>query len=239
MEIEFIPKKKNYEFILEAYPPVKSIQDLPQWFKDIPMGTVENNDLTARKCPAIKDLISTGFIIPLWSRLRLKSRYDENGQYIGQEWDFAAAEATNEDISHHMGTHTYEQHQGMRIGRTANKLILKIQLPYYIKVPKGYNIMYTDPFYHFRQDIRCMSGIVEADKWGYITFPFELINQDFVMEPGVPLVHCFVYKRDDNDLILNHRNGTDKEYKDIDKKWRTNFLNSDDYRTSINIFEEE
>ena len=210
MEIEFIPKKKNYEFILEAYPPVKSIQDLPQWFKDIPMGTVENNDLTARKC-----------------------------QYSGQEWDFAVANATNEDISHHMGTHTYEQHQGMRIGRTANKLILKIQLPYYIKVPQGYNIMYTDPFYHFRQDIRCMSGIVEADKWGYITFPFELINQDFVMEPGVPLVHCFVYKRDDNDLILNHRNGTDKEYKDIDKKWRTNFLNSDDYRTSINIFEEE
>ena len=54
----------------------------------------------------------------------------------------------------------------MDIETTMYAQILKFQLPYKIIVPEGYSILYQDPFYHFRKEIKCLSGVVEADKWG-------------------------------------------------------------------------
>ena len=96
--------------------------------------------------------------------------------------------------------------------------ILKFQLPYKIIVPEGYSILYQDPFYHFRKEIKCLSGVVEADKWGFVAFPFSLEQSDFYLEAGTPLVHCFVFKRESEKIFLIKRSGTDEEYEHIRKQ---------------------
>jgi len=75
-----------------------------------------------------------------------------------------------------------------------------------------------------------MSGIVQADKWGMVTFPFSIENENFIMEAGTPLVQCFIYKRNEDKINLTVRNGTSEEYKQIDKQTRELFLTEQTYR---------
>ena len=74
--------------------------------------------------------------------------------------------------------------------------------------------MYVDPFYHFRKEIRLLEGLVEADKWGYITFPFSIQEKEFILPAGTPLIQVIPYKREKEKLKLEIRKGTEKEYED-------------------------
>jgi hypothetical protein len=228
MKIEVIPTKKLYEPFLELYPPVQANKMLPDWYKSQKGGNKtsmylahmdnEETGYTAKKCPAIQDYLSEGFIIPLWGDLayNYKTKIDGSDE---SNWYFSPADATNEPLKVHLSYHTENQTEGMDIGRTSGGLTLKIGLPYRFIVPEGYSILYQDPFYHFRGGIRCLTGLVEADKWGYITFPFDLLEDRFLLEAGTPLVHCFLVKRDEDKLELNLRNGTELEYKESRETW--------------------
>ena len=219
MKIEVIPTHEKYEQFLELYPPIQSNKELPDWYKNMNLGNKKSmynsfhngiweGSYTAKKCPAIQDFLSSGLIIPLWSDLVYKE--DKNGS----DWYFTAPDATGDKLSEHLSYHSDYQTDGMNYGKTFGGLTLKIGLPYRFIVPKGYNVLYQDPFYHFRGKIRCLTGLVEVDKWGYITFPFEILEKDFLLEAGTPLVHAIFYKRDNTKLEINCRKGTEQEYKE-------------------------
>ena len=229
MKITVIPRFKKFENLLKLYPPQPANKFLPKWYKEISLGDLDykgrlsephnqfNNTTgisTAKKCPAIQDLITTGLILPLWGNLYFKTNRDENKNINNQRWDFTAKDLfEQDDIDHHIQFHDYEQTKGMDLNRNFRGGIFKIMYPFKFILPKGYNVIYSDPFYHFRKDIRALTGMVEVDKWGYITFPFETISDNFVMKTGTPLIHAFFYKRKDtNNMDLEIRNGTQKEY---------------------------
>jgi len=231
MKIEVIPLEKKYKHFLEYHPPVKANKILPEWYKKLNLGTVEGSyfsyvdgretGLTAKNCPAIQDIVSTGFIIPLWSDFAFDTVDVIKGDVKEkrQSWYFTAPDAVNEKLDQHLTYHDNYQIGEMDIGtEIGSGKVLKITLPYRFKVPKGYNIMYTDPFYHFRRDIRCLSGLVEADKWGSVTFPFSIEKEKFFIKAGTPLVHCFLYKRSDVNFQLNVRlDVTEKEEEHMNK----------------------
>jgi len=114
----------------------------------------------------------------------------------------------------------------MDLKKTMDGKILKINLPYYIEIPEGYSIYYSDPFYHFRNEIRCLSGIVEADKWGFISFPFEILKNDFVLKAGEPLIHCHIFKREDSKLKLNNLYLSEDEYNKVINKLKIHFVDN-------------
>jgi len=243
MNIEIIPVKKEYEYFIDRYPPVLSNKFLPEWYKKAKINTSDlhwineinpslESPITAKSCPAIQDTVAEGLIIPLWGDLKLyTSEEDEN---IGgvQYWDFTAREAAGEKLEpNHLYYHSKEQLEGMPLGLTKDNRLMKISLPYKIVVPEGYNIYYTDPFYHFRNDIHIMNGVVEADKWGYITFPFSVLKDDFLIKAGTPLVQCFIYKRNEEKINLNIRNGSSEEYKNNDYEIKDVFVSGKNYRT--------
>lgn len=78
-------KNINIEFstfdalLLKSFPPVTSNKILPKWFKDTNPNIVvdqtsvfESYDAgTIRKCPAINDYLSSGYIVPLWTDLEV------------------------------------------------------------------------------------------------------------------------------------------------------------------------
>jgi len=233
MDIKFIAKNKKYEPVLKLTPPVFSNQVLPEWYKKLTRTEILDNGLkgkTAKKCPAIQDILSSGFIIPMFTKLEFVSTKNEDGIITQQNWHLGIAAATGDDISSHLDYHHPYQTKGMDLNRTVDNTVLKLSLPYRIVVPEGYNIKYSDPFYHFRKDIRCLPGIVEADKWGYVAFPFEILSDNFIIEPGTPLIHCLVYKRDEP-LNLIMQEGTQKDYDEIYNDFFELFSSDVNYRT--------
>lgn len=244
MDITIIPKTKDREIFLELYPPKLSNEFFPDWYKKIKLGTDKASwvrhhigddfadklnlgpGYTAKKCPAIQDTVTAGLIIPLWGKLYIGHEYDNEGNPIEMYYAFTGDQFNNHK---HITTHEPYQIEGMNVGTRPDGRILKIELPYKIIVPEGYNILYSDPFYHFRNDIKCLTGIVEADKWGYVTLPFSVENLECIVEAGTPLIHVLIYKREDK-LNLNIRPGTDKEYKDINIEMNKFYLEEKDYR---------
>jgi hypothetical protein len=228
MDITVIPKEPKYKVLLEKFPPVLSNKNLPEWYKNMKVGDKLHNEMnffeptegafTAKKCPAIQDLVSTGIIIPLWGDLFFKTERDSKGDIEKQNWYFSAADAFEERLEKHLNSHNKVQTEGMPIKKAIHDRVLKLTCPYNFIVPEGYNILYTDPFYHFRQDIRCLSGLVEADKWGFVSFPFEVLKENFVTDAGTPLVQLHIYKRESEKINLILRDGTEEEYNSIENK---------------------
>ena len=190
---------------------------------DSELSETGDDIVTAKKCPAIQDMLTEGIILPMWGNFFFKTLYDEDGNPVNQKWNISTARAYGENADAMIGLHTHHQTKGWDVGRTLDGTLLKMACPWKFIVPKGYSLLYIDPFYHFRQDIRLLSGLVEADKWGQITFPFEFINQDkFMIEAGSPMVQVIPIKRESLEIV--NRFGTDKEYKhndDMMKKYHT------------------
>lgn len=226
MKIDVIPIKPEYSKFLELNPPVISNKVLPDWYKDMDIHDrydhwasefdIRHKPMNAKSCPAIQDILTTGIMIPAWSDIYIKTMRDTEGNIMTQHWDTTSRTAAQEPLQAHLNHHSFSQWEGMDLQVTINNKLLKILLPYYFKIPEGYNIFYTDPYYHFRKDIRCLSGIVEGDKWGAIAFPFEILQDDVHVKAGTPLIHALIYKREESKKIeLNLREGTEQEYQDI------------------------
>jgi hypothetical protein len=236
MKIKIRPIRKEYEKLLELYPPITSNKITPDWYRKMKVGThygsfTTDNILTAKNCPAIQDIVTTGFIIPIWANLYFKTEYATNGNKIMQYWDITSRVNANDSVEEFINHHPSEQTEGMDINRNINNDTLKLKLPYYFDIPDGYNILYTDPFYHFRKDIRCLSGIVEGDKWGYVNLLFEILKDNFEIKAGSPLVHALIYKREDEKLILDINKGTDEEYAKVRDDFIELFTTRKTYRT--------
>tara|TARA_R100000781_G_scaffold71261_1_gene44674 strand:- start:199 stop:933 length:735 start_codon:yes stop_codon:yes gene_type:complete len=243
MEITVIPTQKEFKKFLEHFPPILSNSKLPDWYKTIPRGNDldfylntfhDTGPLTAKACPAIQDTLTAGIIIPLWSKLAFRTTRDDEGNIKEQRWDLLARNATGHNLEIFLDQHAPEQLKGLELKKNVNNTVLKLQLPYYIKVPDGYNIFYTDPFYHFRQDIRCLPGIVEGDKWGTVAFPFEILKDNFIIEPGTPLVQAYIFKREKEKIDLNVRDATPEEQEDMDNKQFHLRNTGQNYRTNKN-----
>ena len=244
MNIEIIPEKKEYHQFLELYPPKLSSHFLPEWWKSTKAqknarhqqfkhegNPQEEAPISIKKCPAIQDALQEGIILPLWGNLDYYKYVDKQTKNEEIRWDFSGRYINNEDIDTHIQFHTKDQLSNMPISLVGSERILKLKCPYKFIVPKGYNIYYTDPFYHFRKSIKLLSGVVEADKWGYITFPFEVLEDDFRIEAGEPLVQLFVYKREEEKINLTLREGSDLEYEQVLKEHRKLFITGKNYKS--------
>jgi len=221
MKIEIIPLKKEYELFLELYPPQISNKFIPDWYKKEKLSNQQNhfeymhnsndNPQSIKNCPVVRDTIMEGVTIPLWGNFKFHSKKHE-GVIQEQHWDFSARHAAGETVDDFINFYDKLQFKNAPINTMVHNMLIKMKIPYKIIVPKGYNIYYTDPFWHLRNEIRILSGIIEADKWGHITIPMEILKDNFYLKAGTPFVQCFIYKRNVSKLKLVTRKGTDKEY---------------------------
>lgn len=237
MKISVVPLKKEYEIFLDNFPPIPANKYLPDWYKEANLGkqidtlTDGPNPKTAKKCPAIQDMVSTGLVIPLWGLLSIRSIYDDEDNMVEQKWNFTASQGAKEPLDMHLDSHPNIQTKGMDIGKTIDKRTLKIQMPYRFIVEEGYNVFYFDPFYHFRKHVQLLPAMVEVDKWGSVAFPFSILSDNFVLEPGVPMAQAYFYKRADEKIEFDIRTGSEKEYEEYDIALRKLLLTQKNYRT--------
>lgn len=233
--INIYPKKKEYENFLKLFPIQRSNKFLPNWYKEMQLGKEELHNINAKNCPAIQDIVSTGFIIPLWSGFRFETTEDVENNTITQNWYMTATEyGDGSKIEEWIGKHSYKQSIGMDYGKLAEGTTLKLHSPYIFEIPDGYNLLFTDPFYHFKKQITCLSGIVEADKWGDVAFPFAINQSNFYIKAGTPLIHCYLYKRENEKLIVNNKS-FNKKFADLQQLRRDEIVVArKDYRNLKN-----
>jgi hypothetical protein len=236
MRVTVIPLRKELEHLLETFPPKPAREVLPKWYKEGKLGTLSgsvagtDDPKTAKKCPAIQDIITTDLVIPLWGVLAFRTIKDDSGNIQEQKWSITSARASFEPLDMHLGSHPNTQTDMMDLGRTLVGDVLKIQCPYRFIVEDGYSVYYSDPFYHFRRDVQFLPGIVEVDKWTSVAFPFSIHQENFVIKPGTPIVHAHFFKRNETKIELDVRAGTEQEYEEYIKAMQKLTLTEANYK---------
>ena len=217
---------------------------IPQWFKDMKEtintpgspdgsspGRYERSGDTAKKwtngtvkrCPAIVDLISEGFIIPMWCDFLLQN----DGTIL--EWD-------NKNFPYGIEFHNTAQIYNWPLGKNDFPEGVKFTNPWRIYTPPGYSVMFTQPTYQFEKRFTVLPGIVETDSYHHINFPTIIhTKKDIIIERGTPFIQVIPFKRDDWDFQVGQM--TEKQlYEDRTQKTHlsTKFKNA--YRSITSSF---
>jgi hypothetical protein len=119
--------------IREITPIIPARERFPTWWKNTPSSSLNWDSLlpdnTVKSCPGIIQILTAGFILPLWSDLALEYN-DESYRYQFSDKQTVLSEHRNEQAP----------------GFCENFWKLKIHSPWLISTPV--KLLYTSPFYH-------------------------------------------------------------------------------------------
>ena len=215
--IEFKTDVKGLEDFAAVKP---SKYYLPRWFRDMedfipvppnPEGVPPNafgkigdtakkhTSGTVKRCPAIVDLLTEGFIIPMWTDFLIQ----RNNELL--EWD-------NKEFPYGIDFHANAQIAGLNLKKTDFHEGVKFTNPWRIYTPPGYSVLFMPPIYQFEKRFTVLPGIVETDAYHHINFPtIWHTKKDAIIERGTPFIQVIPFKRDDWDIDVSQMTETDIE----------------------------
>jgi len=170
---------------------------------------------TVKRCPAIVDLITEGFIIPLWSDFLVQRDMET------LEWD-------NKNFKYGIEFHSKKQIKGWDLKKTDFPEGVKFINPWRIYTPKGYSVMFMTPTYQFEKRFTVLPGIVETDSYHHVNFPTVWhATKDAFIERGTPFIQVIPFKRDSWNLSVDQMSDQDLANEEIEKvRLSTKFKNS-------------
>jgi len=202
-KIQFISTFEGLESIEECLPrPAKHF--IPKWFKDIP----SNKRMTVKDCPSFPDYFSQGYIIPMWSDVKMN--------FID--------EVPRVNISAERFSFEFHGNQQMLDYKKASfngvegQFVFKAVCPWRIITPPGWSVLQLPLFYHFNQEWSVLPGIIDTDIHTEINqqILYHGDGKEVMIKCGDPLVLYIPFKRSDK---LKHevRYQTPEESKRFDK----------------------
>ena len=205
---QFIEFKTDVAGLEISAPVQKSNYFLPKWFKSMdddiqsppnPNGypnkfgkTGETSKKwsqgTVKRCPAIVDLITEGFIIPMWCDYLLQRNKNE------LEWD-------NKNFPYGIEFHPNNQIYNWDLRKADFPEGVKFVNPWRIYTPPGYSVMFMTPTYQFEKRFTVLPGIVETDKYHHVNFPTIIhTTKDLIIDRGTPFLQVIPFKRENFNL---------------------------------------
>jgi len=201
-------------------------KNIPEWFKKLPnhIGSGLTNG-TVKRCPPFLDALTAGWIIPLCADVHIVS--NDKGNDVKFRSNF---------YKPMIAGHNHKQFYGETTDHPLFPSPLLKFLNYWIvKPPKGYSLLFTEPFNNPDPRFSCFTGIVECDKYGdYVHFPFIFKEKNFdgVLKAGTPLVQVIPIKRDMLDRF-EVRQFTEREEENCKMEGRRNSAQESWYRNFI------
>ena len=202
----------------EVAPPVPASQMIPEWFQKLSMdiempdrkpfpimGPIVKkfNQHTIKKCPAVVDYFSEGYIIPMWADL-LVQRYNQ---------DFHWESHLMDEMPNFIEFHNEKQFEGYHFKRNDYRTAVKFTSPWFFYTPKGWSTLFLQPLLHPNNDYTLFPGIVETDSFHQVNFPsIWHAEGDRIIKRGAPFLHVIPFKRSKTNLKLQMF--TDKDYDD-------------------------
>tara|TARA_B100001939_G_scaffold3860_1_gene3669 strand:+ start:6434 stop:7183 length:750 start_codon:yes stop_codon:yes gene_type:complete len=219
---EIIEFKTDVPGLDKLAPVQPAMKHIPTWFKDmmdyIPQDISTNNmlnknhktskkwlDGTVKRCPAIIDFTTEGFIIPMWADYLIQ----REGNTI--EWSTKFTE-------YNLDLHLNEQIYNWKFKDDDFRHAVKFLNPWRIYTPPGYSCMFIAPHYQFEHRFTVLPGIVQTDKHHAVQFPTILNTLDDVMvERGTPFVQVIPFKRTDFNLEVGEMSEEQKYIESCEK----------------------
>jgi hypothetical protein len=179
--------------------PYPAQKNLPEWYRSMPQyypdheGKSKINisnrlvNTTARNCTPMFDVMTSGYILPLWSDVLV----DRN--HLGQPI-----------INWRCSMPVFELHgsdgiTGVPSPPGYSKEVFKYLSPWYFKTPKGYSTLIMNPPLSGDSTFQVVPAIVDTDKNNTeLIFPL-WINKDFtgIIKKGTPVAQIIPFKRDE------------------------------------------
>ena len=192
-EIEFVAIDK---YAFEVCPkPFPASQAIPKWWKDAtpyiksednPDGKkiiVENRESNAsfKKCTPMLDLLSSGYIVPLWSDVQIKNEFGSPSI----TW-----RVTKDVFQLHNG-------EGVEIPNGYQKTQFKFMNYWVPKLPKGYSALIIACPGYPNNPFRPIQAIIDYDKTTHPLLPPMYLKEGFegIVEKGTPMFQVIPFKR--------------------------------------------
>ena len=223
-EIQFISLMPGIE---ETMPVIPVGEHKYDWIKKAAQHAKQNNklhDTSVLKCPAIFQFKNKGFILraPYDILLSIESDLDyrwttsyDTGAFLkGSEPEIhQTTQLSNGAVSHHETSALYDFMSSWP--KDTMKRILKLNLPWTLRIPKGYDVLMTDPFYKDDDRFTVCTGMFESDMGiGLLTVPvkWHSTKGDYLIKAGTAIAQLIPIKKEE----VSHQNlnlNTDKNFR--------------------------
>jgi hypothetical protein len=196
--MKFKIKKQKIGFILQKYMlhnkeiienPVPARTLTPQWYKDIPYYEGNNqyihdigNGLTVKACVPFLDALNFGYFILTSEDIQVSQQFSEPRISWRQDPEPIKARKNHEYLQQPLG---------------CSKTQFAWNLPYGIKLPKGYSALLTHPLNRNDLPFITSSGVIDdgVDWGGNISFWIK-DNFEGIIPVGTPIVQIMPFKRE-------------------------------------------
>ena len=199
-KIEFVSTYEGLEKIDFLVPkPAKNF--IPRWFKDIP----NNTSATVKVCPSFPDYFSQGYIIPMWSDVRLK----HNGE---NDWSWnTPTSLVSWDIH---GNQQLLDHTKANFNGIEAQFVFKAICPWRIITPPGWSVLQLPLFYHFNQEWSVLPGVIDTDIHTEINqqILYHGNGKEIQINAGDPFVLYIPFKRSNKlKSVIRYQTEKDKQ----------------------------
>ena len=191
--------------------------EVPQ--RQRPNDRIDEERHTA-KCPALNMVQNTGWIIRLHQDIKIKTI--GNGEDITHISPFQSDKG--QIVTTHM-THSFYPFFD-NCPKDTIKKIIKINLPWHARIPKGYKLLQTHPFLLDENRFTTMSGVLDPHlgiaSIGTIPMWWHTTNDDeeHILKAGTPLAQYILIPKEEPDFSqVNHT-----EDKNFEMEYRMNQL---------------
>lgn len=193
-DIKFIPHSELADNLLD--PPVPASRTIPEWFKKISQKINSKfehrfpdgkSNKTVKTCIPFLDTLTSGYMITAPCDIIFVDPNEWDGRRVLWDVDWAVIEG-----------HSPGQLGGMPLPDGYSHEALKWTIPWAVKTPPGYSLLYTHPFNRFDLPFQTLTGIVDTDTFDVpVNLPF-LIKDNFMgkIEKGTPIAQIIPIKRE-------------------------------------------
>jgi len=172
--------------------PITAIKKIPEWYKKTPAIALKGissteDQRTFKTCIPFMDAMTSGYIVELWADIEVKKINNEI-QIFWRDGNMSP-----------MGFKTDNSIGRMDVPVGYGNKVFSFNHNLYIKTPKDYSLLFTQPFNRFDLPFLALTGIVDTDvepmfPGGYPLFLRE--GFEGVIEKGTPLLQITPIKRE-------------------------------------------
>lgn len=211
-------KKPKIEFWatvpgIEKTSPIRPAKEvLPRWWKDISLKENTNLDeknlfikffgenRTVKKCPAIKNYLTYGWVLTMWCDLVVKVVGDNiTYQYSLPGWEGMGSRHPNWQMINFLPDTVKKKYL----------CVFKPGCPWLVKTSPGYSTLHLDPFYFFNPNFDAATGIQESDIYHDLSPQLLLKKEECFIPKGTPLQIIIPIKREKIEgCVIPHNNKT-------------------------------
>ena len=178
--------------------PRPAAEFFPDWFKKTPAmfdhpdpSEIDRNKSTIKRCPGIPELLTQGYVLPMWCDVILK--VDKDG------WSFISSGPEENNPFEPVTIHPKEQFLDYAPSWVQDEfsVVFKLSSPWNVKTPEGYSMYQMPMWYHFNRNWTVFPGSTRTDFY-YEVNPqllFHSKEEEIIIKQGDPIACYIPYKR--------------------------------------------